>query len=158
MIRFHHSVFFVLVVALGMMKPAFSQITSPLAVIMHVNNPTTELSFVELHRIFRLDRQYWPDGSQITVLLPGPAVPERLRIIQRVFLMSEQTFRQHWIALSYQVKAVVLPKPTQSCESTLAMISSLESSIGVVDSDCVDDRVKVILIDGLLPNEKGYRL
>jgi hypothetical protein len=40
-----------------------------IAIIVHRSNPVDNLSFAELRRIFLLERQTWPHGRKITVVL-----------------------------------------------------------------------------------------
>ncbi len=143
---------------LGVSRPAQGQSNSKLAVIVHKENPLEDLSFTELNRIFRLEQQNWSNKERITVLLPGPNQDERDRMIQKLYRMSDQAFRQYWISLSYRVQAISLPRPMVSCESTKRVISSLPNAISVVDSSCVDENVKVLQIEGRSPSERGYRL
>jgi len=142
--------------------PSASQSTNDLAVIVHPDNPTSNLSFAEFRRIARLEQQFWNDNTPISLLIPGANTSERSRTLKRVYQMSEQAFRQHWISVAYQVKATSLPRPFSSCEVAVEVVSRLSEAVSMVSSSCLDqqfrERVKVVRIDGRLPNEDGYRL
>ena len=136
---------------------AFGQ--ASLAVIVHPDNPDQEVEYSELRRILRMDRQYWPTGEPIRLMLPGPSSEERARVLERGFQMSEQAFRQHWISVAYRLQALSLPRPFNDCSVAVRVVSSLNTALAIVDAACVKGReVKVLKVDGKRPGERGYRL
>lgn len=153
-----------LAVGLSMMvaAPSASQSTNDLAVIVHPDNPQSDLSFAEFRRIARLEQQFWNDNSSISLLIPGANLTERSRTLKRVYQMSEQAFRQHWISVAYQVKATNLPRPYSSCDVAIEVVSRLPEAVSMIASSCLDEqaleRINVVRIDGRLPNDEGYRL
>lgn len=148
----------VLVIACSAVSHAQSPPTA-LAVIVHPDNATSSLSYPELRRILRLDQQYWSPGAPISLMLPGPSAPERSRTLEKAFQLSEQVFRQHWIAVAYRVQALNLPRPYTSCSTAVRVVSSLETAMAVVDRSCLqDESVKVLKIDGKQPGDSGYKL
>ena len=134
------------------------QTEEPLAVIVHPDNPVSDLSYTEVRRLLRLDRQYWGPGQPVSLILPGPASAERERALSRAYQMSEQAFRQHWISVAYRVQALNLPRPYADCTVAVRIVSSLEGAMSVVRAACVDASVKVVAVDELKPGDSGYRL
>ena len=154
----HWTVCLALVIASSFAAQAQSP-SGTLAVIVHPDNPTTNLSYPELRRILRLDQQYWSPGSPISLMLPGPSSTERERTLDKAFQMSEQGFRQHWIAVAYKVQALNLPRPYKECAVAVRVVSSLESAMAIVDTACIqDDAVRILKVDGKAPEDAGYRL
>ena len=130
-----------------------------LAVIVHPDNEITDLSYPELRRILRLDRQYWRPGTPISLMVPGPSASERERALDKAFQMSEQGFRQHWIAVAYRVQALNLPRPYSDCSVAVRVVSSLKTAMAIVDQACVQDAaVRIVMVDGKKPGTAGYRL
>jgi len=133
--------------------------TGTLAVIVHPDNATTDVSYAELRRILRLDQQYWSPGTPISLMLPGPSAPGRERLLEKGFQMSEQAFRQHWIAVAYKVQALNLPRPFTECFVAVRVVSTLKAALAVVDQSCVEsEAVRILKIDGKEPGDPGYRL
>lgn len=151
------TVFLVLLCTIGQHAHA-QQTQEPLAVIVHPSNLVSDLSFTEVRRLLRLDRQYWSPGRPVSLILPGPALPERQRALARAYQMSEQAFRQHWISVAYRVQALNLPRPYGDCEVAVRIVGSLKDAMSVVRASCVDESVKVISVDERKPGDKGYRL
>lgn len=154
----HWTVCLALVIASTLAAHAQSP-SGTLAVIVHPDNALTDISYPELRRILRLDLQYWSPGSPISLMLPGPSATERERALSKAFQMSEQGFRQHWIAVAYKVQALNLPRPFSDCTVAVRVVSSLNSAMALVDTSCVQDEpVRVLKVDGKEPGEAGYRL
>jgi len=146
------------VMASNMMAYAQSQ-PGTLAVIVNPENPTVDVSYPELRRILRLERQYWSTGSPISLMLPGPSAHERERTLEKAFQISEQGFRQHWIAVAYKVQALNLPRPYTECTVAVTVVSSVKTAMAVVDHGCIlEGAVHVLKIDGKKPGDPGYRL
>ena len=130
----------------------------PLVLIVHPDNPVDELSYQDVRRIARMDRLYWSQTDGIVLLLPGPTAAERKRMLDRVFLMSEQAFKQHWVSVAYQLEVLSLPRPYTECAVAVRIVGSLKFAASLVRASCVDETVRVVPVDGRLPSDPGYRL
>ena len=130
----------------------------PLVLIVHPDNPVDELSYQDVRRIARMDRLYWSQTDGIVLLLPGPTAAERKRMLARVFLMSEQAFKQHWVSVAYQLEVLSLPRPYTECAVAVRIVGSLKFAASLVRASCVDETVRVVPVDGRLPSDPGYRL
>ena len=130
----------------------------PLVLIVHPDNPVEDLSYQDVRRIARMDRLYWSQTDGIVLLLPGPTATERKRTLDKVFLMSEQAFKQHWVSVAYQLEVLSLPRPYTECSVAVRIVGSLKFAASVVRASCVDDTVRVVRVDGKLPSDPSYRL
>jgi hypothetical protein len=72
--------------------------------------------------------------------------------------MSEAQFRQYWIAKMFRAEVPRGPKIVLSSGMALDLVVAIPGSISFTRADAVSDDVKVIRIDGLLPNDDGYPL
>lgn len=130
----------------------------PIVLIVHPDNPVDELSYQDVRRIARMDRLYWSQTDGIVLLLPGPTATERRRVLDRIFLMSEQAFKQHWVSVAYQLEVLSLPRPYTECAVAVRIVGSLKFAASLVRASCVDETVRVVPVDGRLPSDPGYRL
>jgi hypothetical protein len=129
-----------------------------IAVIVHPDVAVEGISFAELRKIMLGDRQFWASGQKITLIVAEPVDPGRSVLLERVYKMSEQQFRQYWIGRVFRGEVAEDPKVVISSEGVIEMVSVLAGSIAFVDNDDVPSGVKVLRIDGLLPNDEGYSL
>lgn len=132
--------------------------STAVAIVVHPNVQVNDISFDELRRIFRGERQFWPDKSRITLLVRAPVAQERKLVLQKIYRMSEDAFRQYWIAKMFRAEVASGPKLVYSSEMARELIGAIPGAIGFMPATSVIPGVKVIRIDGRLPSDPGYPL
>lgn len=130
----------------------------PLAIVVNAADPVSNISFVELRRIFLGEQQFWPDHSKVTLLVRAPTAYERTMVLDRIYRMDEDRFRQYWIGKMFRAEVAAGPKIVYSSEMALNLVSAIRGSITFVPLSAVTPEVKVLRIDGKLPSEAGYPL
>ncbi len=128
------------------------------AIVVHPRTPVDNLSFAQLRNIFLGEQQFWSDRSRITLLVRAPVAVEREVVLNRIYRMNEGQFRQYWIAKMFRAEVPAGPKIVYSSEMTRELVSAIPGAISFVPAAEVGRDVKVVRIDGKLPNESGYPL
>ena len=129
-----------------------------IAVIVNPDVSVEDLSFAELRKIMLGDRQFWPSGEKVTLIVAQPVDTGRSVLLDRVYNMSEQQYRQYWIARVFRGEVAEDPKVVISSEGVIEMVSVLGGSIAFVDFADVPSGVEVLSIDGLRPGDPDYAL
>ena len=129
-----------------------------LALIVHPANPVANLTLGELRRIFMLDTQTWPHGRKITVVLRDKGQPERTEAIRMICGVSEREYERQVLFRTFQGNVNIGPRSLQSAAAMLRFVRSAPGAIGYVNADEVDATVRVLQIDGLLPDQPRYPL
>jgi phosphate transport system substrate-binding protein len=137
---------------------AQAQVARPLAIVVNKGVPVNDLSFTELRRLFLGEQQFWPDRSKVTLLVRAPTAYERSMVLDRIYRMDEDRFRQYWIGKMFRAEVAAGPKIVYSSEMALNLVSAIRGSITFVPLSAVTSEVKVLRIDGKLPSEPGYPL
>lgn len=132
--------------------------SSAIAIVVHRSAPADDLSMQQLRSIFLADQQFWDDRTRITLLVRAPKSDERDFVLNRIYQMSESQFRQYWIAKMFRAEIPRGPKILFSTDMTLDLVVAIPGSISFMRASEVNDSVKVVRIDGKLPNEDGYPL
>jgi ABC-type phosphate transport system substrate-binding protein len=132
--------------------------TAPLAVIVHPSNPVETLTRGELRRIFMLDTQTWPHGRKITVVLRDKGQPERTEAIRMICGVTEREYERQILFRTFQGSVNIGPRSIQSAAAMLRFVHSAPGAIGYANADEVDGTVKLLRIDGLLPDHPRYPL
>lgn len=131
---------------------------SAVAIVVHPSVGVDNISFEELRRIFLGEKQFWPDRSRITLLVRAPVAQERRLILQKIYRMNEEAFRQYWIAKMFRAEVAAGPKLVYSSEMARELVSAIPGAIGFMPANNVIAGVKVLKIDGRLPNDPRYPL
>lgn len=146
---------------LTLIAPASAQETvvpSPIAIVVHKDTQVDNLSMAELRNIFLADQQFWPDRTRIILLVRAPQSDERDFVLNRIYQMSEAQFRQYWIAKMFRAEVPRGPKIVFSTDMTLDLVVAIPGSISFIRADEVNDNVKLVRVEGLLPSDAGYPL
>ena len=132
--------------------------TEPLVIVVNRSNPVNDLSFDELRRIFLGNRSHWPNGRRITLVMREPGEPERRTVLHDICSMTEDQFRYHFVHGLFTGEILVSPKILSSPVGVRKFVFNVPGAIGYLRVADVDDTVKVVRIDELLPDDKGYKL
>lgn len=129
-----------------------------IAIVVNPQSPISDLSFAELRKIFMGDQQFWADRSKVTLLVRAPSARERAIVLDKIYQMDEDQFRQYWIGKMFRAEVAGGPKIVYSTDMALNLIATIKGSITFVPAAGVTGEVKVLRIDGKLPSDPGYVL
>jgi ABC-type phosphate transport system substrate-binding protein len=132
--------------------------SEPLVIVVNRSNPVDDVSFSELRKIFLGTRSHWANGRRITLVMREPGEPERVAILRDVCGMSEDQLKNHFLHGLFTGEILVSPKILSSPTGVRKFIFNVPGAIGYLRVGDVDSSVKVLRIDELLPEDKGYRL
>ena len=132
--------------------------TEPLVIVVNRSNPVDELSSAELRKVFLGNRSHWPNGRRITLVMREPGEAERNTILHEVCGMTEDQLKNHYLHGLYTGEILVSPKILSSPTGVRKFIFNVPGAIGYLRVGDVDATVKVIRIDELLPEDRGYKL
>ena len=138
--------------------PVSAQGTGDVAVVVHPDVAVDNLTIAELRRVVLGDREFWPAGLRITLLVRAPIAHERDVVLKSLCQMTEAQFRQHWIAKVFRADTALAPKIVYSAEMAVDMVGRFPGAITFIEASRVSQGLKVLKIDGRLPGEKGYTL
>jgi hypothetical protein len=130
--------------------PGFAVVVSP-----DVN--VTGLSMADLRKLFLGDRQFWTQNLRVSLLIRAPVARERAVIVWTVCRMSEAQFGQHWIGKVMRADCTSSPRQFTSNQAALDLVRSSPGAIAVVNA-AQTGGLKVVPIDGKMPNDPGYPL
>jgi phosphate transport system substrate-binding protein len=129
-----------------------------LAIIVHRSNPVDHLTVRELSRIFMFETQTWGNGRRITVVLREKGQPERSEAIRMICGISEGQYDRHILLQTFRGAINRGPREILSASAMLRFVFNVPGAIGYVPANEVDDTIKVLRIDGLLPDAAAYPL
>jgi hypothetical protein len=150
--------FVVVLLLLGSDAAYAQRADNAVAIVVHPATKIDNLSFDDLRNYFRGERQFWPDGSRVTLLVRAPVAQERTVVLSKIYRMNEDQFRQYWIAKMFRAEVAAGPKIVYSSEMARELISVIPGAIGFLPANAVGTGVKIIRIDNMLPTDPRYPL
>lgn len=140
---------------------ASAQTASPnnldIAVVVNEENRVNDLSMADLRKILSGEKQTWPGGQAVKLVVRAPGTHERL-VLLRVLSMSENEYKQHWISQVFRGEAQTEPPVLPSNGMQKEALASFPGAIALVEARDVKSPMKVVKIDGRLPGQPGYPL
>ena len=128
-----------------------------LAIIVNQSNPVENFSFDDLRKIFLGERSHWPNGRRITLVMLDPTQPERKVVLRDIYAMNEKDFNSHFSQGVFTGAVFVSPKTLANPVDVRKFVFNVPGAIGYVRASDVDSSVKVLRVDGRLPEDKDYR-
>ncbi len=129
-----------------------------IAVVVHPDVQVENLTFSELRRVLLGDREFWPSGQPVVLIVRAPVAAERTVLLKKVYGMSEPQFRQYWIAKVFRAQAAAGPRIVVSNNESVELVGVLPGAIALVDTDDIPAGLKILKVDGHRPGEKDYAL
>src|SRR4051812_46703654 len=129
-----------------------------IAIVVNKDNPVSELSFRELTALFELQQQFWKGGTRVHVIIPQAGRPERNVMLKTVYHRTDDSLNKYWLNRMFKAEITDLPQIEPSDEKVKQEVAHRPNAIGFIDASKVDDTVKVLRIDGLLPGVEKYRV
>lgn len=137
---------------------AVAQDSAAIAIVTNPRTAVSDISFLELRKIFLGEMQFWGDNSRIVLLVRAPVARERDIVLSKIYRMGEAEFQQYWIAKVFRAEVSSKPKIVYSSDMTSELVTALPGAIGFLPLDEVGPGMKVLRINGKLPGETGYPL
>lgn len=134
------------------------KLNQSLAIVVNRSNPIDNLSFGELRKIFLGEHNHWPNGRRIAVAMMNYGQPERDTVLRLVYRLDEDQYQDHLLKGMFRGDVFVPPKTLSSPEVLRKFVFNAPGAIGYLRATDVDASVKMVRIDGLLPQDKDYRL
>ena len=120
-----------------------------LAVVVAKDSSVESITSANLVKMFKAETKKWPDGKNVILVLHKDS-PGQMATLERLNKMSESDLKA---LLAAHKDSVVL---AETDADLLKMVQTTPGAIGLVDVHSINDKVKVLKVDGKLPLEEGY--
>lgn len=146
--------FWVLLISAAMAAAA----DTDFAVVASPDVPVNNVSLADLRKLFLGDRQFWTPGLRVALVMRAPVARERAVVVWTICKMSEAQFSQYWIGKVMRADCTSSPRQFSSNQTAMDMVAATPGAIAIVNAAQAPSGLKVLPVDGKLPNEPGYKL
>lgn len=129
-----------------------------IAIVVDRNNPLNSVSSTELREIFFGDRRWWTHDRPITLVAMRPGSAERETILRTIYGMDEKGYEEFFFFAMFRGDLFYPPTDVSTAGELKKFLSKKPGSVGYLRASDVDNTVKVLRVDGLLPDDDGYPL
>lgn len=141
----------------GSLIPHCRAQSGDIAVAVNINISATNISLVDLRKMFTGEKRTWPGGARVKLVVRGQGCRERL-VLLKLVRMSESEYKHYWSAQVLRGEADSEPLTVPSFGMAKEALNAYPGAVTLVDSQDIKPGMKVIKVDGLLPGAAGYPL
>ncbi|HET9955358.1 MAG TPA: hypothetical protein VFQ61_12675 [Polyangiaceae bacterium] len=145
-----------LLAGLGLNRSVFAKdAPSRLAVVVAKSSPLQSIGFHELKRLYMGETVNGPEGMRLVALNHAPLSTERVQFDKSVLGMSPEEVARFWIDRKIRGQSGA-PKTVEPLDLLQRVVAQLRGAVGYCRLEDVKGELRVIKVDGRLPNEGGY--
>ncbi len=133
-------------------------IAGDVAIIVNPENRAEDLSYRELVKIFKKEKEYWKNGAKIYLVLQESGSMEKELVLNKIYKMNNMELKKFWLRKMFKGEIPSFPKTLGSNEGAKRFVSRVPNAIGFIDSGFLDDTVKALKVNGKMPSDNGYIL
>lgn len=120
-----------------------------LAVVVAKDSQVDSVTSSGLTKLLKAETRKWPDGKSVLLVLHKDS-PAQMDTLEGLSKMSEASLKALFAAHPESIQLV------DTDADLLKAVETIPGAIGMVDVHSINDKVKVLKVDGKLPLEKGY--
>jgi len=129
-----------------------------LAILVNRSNPVENLSFAELRKVFLGEQNHWSDGRRITLVMLESGKAERQVVLSLIYKMEDKDFNAYFLHHVFTGDVHAAPTTLTTPTEVLKFVSNVQGAIGYLRTAAVDESVKIVRVDSVLPCEKDYSI
>jgi ABC-type phosphate transport system substrate-binding protein len=129
-----------------------------LAIVVNRNNPIENISLPELRAMFFGEKKWWSAKHRVTLAAMKRSTPEWKTVQRVIYKVNQHELEHYYLYQSFKGEGVNLPVKMQAPTDVKKFVAKTPGALGYVRVSDVDETVKVVRINGLLPNDDGYPL
>ena len=153
--------FAILVPVLLMTAAADIEPRPRLVIVVHQSNPVDDLSRGQVRKMLLGQVRYWPDQTRLTLVVRDAASPAFHAMLTSVLRMTEAEYHRQWMSVEFRGETAPPLKVLNSAESACRFVTYVPGAVALVESEALAGAsmpVKVVRIDGKLPDDPGYNM
>ncbi len=129
-----------------------------LAIVVNPKNPTTNVTLPHLRSVFFGESRWWPNRTRVTLATMRRGTPERQTVLRVIYKMDDQDLDRYFLYQRFKGEASTPTTTLRSSADVKKFVVSTPGALGYLRLSDVDDSVKIVRVNGLLPEDDGYPL
>lgn len=118
--------------------------TNPLVVVVNKANPAAGLTKAEVKKMMLGERQRWPSGAAVVVVLKPAGSSDREAVLSVICGMSEADFTRQQMQASFTGGHPANVKVVETYSDVKAQVAANPGAIGFLHQSDVDAQVKAV--------------
>jgi len=129
-----------------------------LAIVVNRSNPTSDLTMAQLRAMFLGERKWWSHRRRIALAAMRRSSPESQTVLRMIYQMDSRELDHYFLYQSFKGENLRRPTTLPAPADVKKFVVSTPGAVGYLRESDIDDSVKVVRVNGLLPGDDGYPL
>jgi ABC-type phosphate transport system substrate-binding protein len=129
-----------------------------LAIVVNRQNPIDNVTLGQLRQVFFGERRWWSSKRRVTLVARPRGAAERQPVLRVIYRMNDQDLDKYFFFGVYRGEFSTSPATVATPGDVRKFVEKTPGAIGYLRASDADDSVKVIRVNGLLPEDDGYPL
>jgi ABC-type phosphate transport system substrate-binding protein len=129
-----------------------------LAIVVNRSNPVDNVTLWQLRDLFLAEKKWWSCKRRVVVVALPRGAAERQTIHRVVDHMNDADLDKYFFFGIYRGELATLPTTKATPQDVRAFVSEHPGAIGYLRASDLDNSLKVVRVNGLLPDDDGYPL
>ena len=129
-----------------------------LAIVVNPRNPIDSLTLAQLRSVFLGERRWWPNHRHVALSGMRRGTPERQTVLRVIYGMDDRNLDHYFLYQTFKGEAPRPPATLKNAADVKKFVGATQGAVGYLRASDVDKSVKVLRVNGLLPDEDGYPL
>jgi ABC-type phosphate transport system substrate-binding protein len=129
-----------------------------LAIVVNRNNPNNNLTLAQLRALFLGEKRWWSNRRRVALSAMRRGTPERQTVSRVIYKMDDREFDKYFLYQTFKGEPSTSPATLKTPADVKRFVVSTPGAVGYLRASDLDDSVKVVRVDGLLPGDDGYPL
>ena len=127
-----------------------------LAIVVNRKNPTSNLTLTQLRAIFTGEKKWWNSRHRVVLSAMKRGTPERAAVLRVIYKMDERELNNYFLYQAFKGEAPIPPAILPTPAEVRRFVGATPGAVGYLRASDVDGSVKVVRVNGLLPEDDGY--
>ena len=129
-----------------------------LAIVVNRKNPTTNVTLPQLRAMFIGESRWWTNRSRVTLAAMRRGTPERQTVLRVIYKMDDKDLDRYFLYQRFKGEASTSATTLRTSADVKKFVVRTPGALGYLRLSDVDDSVKIVRVNGLLPEDDGYPL
>jgi len=137
---------------------ALSARAEDLAIIVAKNVAVDRVALPELRQLLRAEKSKTPDGLDVTLVTRERGSVERATVLREIYQLPDAGYEKYFMQKVFTGAMAAAPRLLPTANAMRKFVAANPGAIGYIRASDLDDSVKVLAVDGVLPGAAGYPL
>lgn len=129
-----------------------------LAIVVNRRNPITNVTLPQLRAMFLGERKWWTCRQGVTLAALRHGSPERQTVQRVIYRMNDRELNRYFLYQEFKGEASTSPTTLRTPADVKRFVVSKPGALAYLRASDVDDSIRVVRVNGLLPEDDGYPL